>query len=73
MFLHMTLFTIVSVLLYGFLSRSEFCGGSVERASAAKVSMIMFTQSICTEVSGEAANMIAPENTMNIATTLTVS
>jgi hypothetical protein len=72
MFLHITESTIKSNLLAGFLSSKASEGGSVARARAANVSIIRFTQSIYTAVSGGSLNIIAPENTMNRATKLIV-
>ena len=48
-------------------------GGSVARANAASVSIIKFTQSIYTAVSGGSEITTPPRKTMNIATQLTVS
>jgi hypothetical protein len=72
MFLHIVAFTIFSKRLTGCLSSSASLGGSVAKARAANVSIIRFTQSICTAVSGGSVNTIAPENTMKSATRLTV-
>lgn len=60
-------------LLYGFLNNISFTGGSVARASAAKVSMIRFTQSIYTAFRGDSFKMTDPRKTMNIATIFTVN
>jgi hypothetical protein len=73
MFLHMTGVTMSSFLEYGCLSSKSSLGGSVARASAAHVSMIRLTQSIWTEVRGGSSLATPPKNTMNMATTLTVS
>ena len=40
-------------LPYGFLSRRDSVGGSVAKASEAKVSIIKLTHSICTAFKGE--------------------
>lgn len=72
MFLHIVAFTIFSNRLTGYLSSKASLGGSVANASAANVSIIRLTQSIYTAVSGGSVNIIAPENTMNRATKLTV-
>lgn len=69
---HIVALTIFSNLLTGCLSSSSGDGGSVARASAAKVSMIKLTHSIYTAVKGVSVKMIAPENTINRATRFTV-
>ena len=43
------------------------------KANAASVSIIRFTQSICTGVNGDFFNTAAPKKAMKIATTLTVN
>lgn len=73
MFLHMTAVIIASVFGYGYLSKISSGGASVARARAAKVSIIRLTQSIWTALRGVSVVTTAPKNTMNIATTLTVS
>ncbi len=60
-------------LLYGFLNKISFKGGSVARASAANVSIIRFTQSIWTAFRGDSFIMTEPIKTINIATILTVN
>ena len=72
MFLHITGFTIFSKRDYGSRKSKESLGGSVAKASAAKVSMIKLTQSIWTAVSGGSVKMSEPEKTMKSATRLTV-
>jgi len=62
-----------SSLWYGFLSKSSSLGGSVARARAAKVSIIIFTQSNCTADNGVIWVTADPMKTVNIATTLTVN
>lgn len=52
MFLHMVMVMKLSVFLTGSLFIRPSCGGSVASASAPKVSMIRFTHSNCTAVSG---------------------
>ena len=64
---------ILSVLEYGFSANKASLGGSVARARAAKVSMIRLTHNIYTDVNGESPLVTPPMNTINIATTLTVS
>ena len=73
MFLHMTGVMICSSLELGFSFKSSCLGGSVARAKAAKVSIIRFTQSICTEVKGESESTTDPKNSISKATMLTVS
>lgn len=73
MFLHITGVIIDSSFGYGYLSKISSGGASVARARAAKVSMIRLTQSIWTAFKGVSVVTTAPKNTINIATTLTVS
>jgi len=72
-FLHITSVIIASSFGYGCLSKISSGGASVARARAAKVSIIKLTQSIWTALRGVSVVTTAPKNTMNIATTLTVS
>jgi len=69
----MTSLTIESDFEYGALFRISTLGGSVAKASAPKVSMTRFTQSICTALSGESLKMHDPKKTIAIAVTLTAS
>lgn len=69
---HIVAFTIFSKRLTGYLSSKASLGGSVARAKAAKVSIIKFTQSICTAVRGGSSKIIAPAKTINNATRFTV-
>ena len=73
MFLHIESVIIGASLLYGFLNKILFTGGSVARASAANVSIIRFTQSIQTAFRGDSFKITEPIKTINIATTLTVN
>ena len=73
MFLHIELVIIGASLLHGFLNNISLIGGSVARASAAKVSIIRFTHSIYTAFNGDSFKITEPRNTMNIATTFTVN
>lgn len=52
MFLHIALVMKLAVLAIGGRFIKPSLGGSVARANAPSVSMIMFTQSSCTAVSG---------------------
>ena len=71
MFRHMAELTILSVLKASL--RMELLGGSVANANAAKVSMMIFTQSSYMAVREGSFSMQAPKKTINMATRLTVS
>jgi len=60
------------VLEDGLVLRIFSSGGSVERAMAAKVSIIKLIQRSCTAFSGDSAKKINPATIINIADTLTV-
>ena len=62
-----------SLFLRGFSRITLRLGGSEASASAAKVSMIRLTHSICVTVSGNSLPKIEPNSTMMIATKLIVS
>jgi hypothetical protein len=62
-----------SVRPCGFCSNSLSVGGSSARARAAKESMIRFTHSSCTAVSGVPKPSRAPKKAVSRATTFTVS
>ena len=62
-----------SLFLRGFSRITLRLGGSEASASAAKVSMIRLTHSICVTVSGSSLPKIEPSSTMTIATKLIVS
>ena len=63
---------IESVSLRGFSFKTSFDGGSEASASAAKVSIMRFTQSICVTVSGDSVPRNAPTSTIRQADTLMV-
>jgi len=65
--------TIALSFAYGYLFNISSDGGSVARANAPSVSIIKFTQSIWTALSGESLRITDPKKTINIATTLTES
>ena len=62
-----------SLFLRGFSRMTLRLGGSEASASAANVSMIRLTHSICVTVSGSWLPNIDPSSTMTIATKLIVS
>lgn len=64
---------MLSYLEYGFRNKRDSEGGSVARASDAKVSIIRLTHNICTGFRGEYFRNTAPVKAMIKATTLTVS
>ena len=70
---HMDFETIYSSLFYGARSSSLSLGGSVASDSAARVSMMRLTHSICTAVSGLCLIVTAPTIAALQATTFTVS
>jgi len=65
--------TILSSLLYGYLSRTVIFGGSVAKAKEAKVSIIRLTQSISIVFNGDSFRTTAPKKDINNATKLTVN
>lgn len=73
MFLNMVLEMSGFVRPYGLRSSSDEVGISVANARLARVSMIRFTQSICTAFRGLSSIAQAPTNATITATTFTVS
>ena len=71
MFLHITEVTIRSI--YKGSVRIESFGGSVAKATAAKVSMMIFIQRSWTAIKEGSFSMTAPNKTMNMTAMLTVS
>lgn len=65
--------TILSSLLYGYLSRTVILGGSVAKAKEAKVSIIRLTHNISIVFKGDSLRTTAPKKDMNKATKLTVN
>lgn len=73
MFFHISAVINDSNREYGFLKSSSSLGGSVAKASEAKVSIIKLTQSIWIGFRGDSFKIAAPENAIIRATMLTVN